>query len=162
MMMSNFTKCYCLVGILDCLSERLFRKYSIVCMISMNFNFKTLYPIFKRILLMLIFPLGFWLSFGSHRLIHWKFPPWIGSPKCSHLWVCLIIVVLILADMTRVGLLRLNILVYCQLPCLCTLIYSLLLSIDFSLLFQTCMMHKEAHHPSSPEILIGRLQVLLF
>ena len=63
--------------------------------------------------------------------------------------------------MTCVGLLILKMLGYFQLLSLCTLINSILLYFSIFLMFQTCMMHKEAHHPSILEILLGRLQVLL-
>ena len=63
--------------------------------------------------------------------------------------------------MTGVGLLRLHLMDYCPFISLWTLIYSFLFSIYFSLLFQICMMHKEAHHPSSLEILMRGLQVFL-
>ena len=47
MMRSNHTKCYCLFGILNLWSERLFSKCYIVCMISINFNSKCGSPYFK-------------------------------------------------------------------------------------------------------------------
>ena len=46
-MISNPTKCYCLVGILHFWSERLFRKYFIFCMIYFNFNSKCVSSSFK-------------------------------------------------------------------------------------------------------------------
>ena len=46
----NPTKCYCMAGIINCWSESLFRKSSIVCMISINFNSKFGIPYFKGFL----------------------------------------------------------------------------------------------------------------
>ena len=67
---------------------------------------------------------------------------------------------LILAELTKVGLLRLQLLDYCKYIYLWTLISSLFKSID-PLMLQTDMMHKEAHHTSSLEILMGVIQVLV-
>ena len=50
---------------------------------------------------------------------------------------------------------------YCIFPYLWKLVSFLLLPIAFYLLFQIFMIHKESHHPSILEILIGVIQVLL-
>ena len=71
------------------------------------------------------------------------------------------IVGLILDELTGVGLLRLQILVYCKCLSLWNLIYPLLLYIDTPLMFQTCKIHKEVHHTSSTEIFMGGLRVLI-
>ena len=91
--------------------------------------------------------LGLWFSLGAHRLNRQNGPPLLGRPKCARLWVCLRILGIIMSDINVLSLLRLQILDYFQFLSLWTIIYFLLLYVSFSFLFQTCMMHKEAHHP---------------
>ena len=104
--------------------------------------------IFQRMVFVIKYPLGFCFSLGAHRLNYWNIPPWLGRSKRAYLWVCLINVRLILSKMTGVGLIRLQILYFCKFCYLWNLMYSLFIYVDFSLIFQTFMVHKDEHNTS--------------
>ena len=92
---------------------------------------------------LLMSTLGLCFSSGAHNLSLWNGQQLLGRIKCVHLWVCLIISGIILAEMTGVDLQRINILVECQYLPYETLILTFF-PIASYLLFQTWMMHKEA------------------
>ena len=62
-----------------------------------------------------------------------------------------------MADLTRFVLLTVQILIHCQLIYLWTLITYLFFSVVVSMLFQTCMLHKDSHNYSGLEIVLGVL-----
>ena len=92
--------------------------------------------IFKRMILWLRLQLRLFFSLVAHWLSWWNGPPQLGRPKCTRLWVCLRIMSLIMDDLTGVGLLRLQLLDYCQFIYFWAWIYSLFLYIAFSLLLK--------------------------
>ena len=160
-MISNPKNIDFLIGILNCWSEMLLGKSSNVCIIFVNFNSKCGSTYLKGLVFLLSSLLSLCFLLGANILSHKNCTPWLGRPKFAHLWVCLRIMGLILSDLTGVGILILYLLNYFPFLSLWDLISSLLLSVSLSLLFQTCIIHKEAHHPSSIEILMVGIQVFL-
>ena len=77
-----------------------------------SFKLQIWQTIFQMLLFLLQSPLGLCFSLGAQKSINWNGPPLLGWPKCAHLWVCIRVVGLLLAEPTVFGLIRLQLLDY--------------------------------------------------